>query len=210
MKSFKDLEIELKISLHQIFMLASHLEYWGKAKIIDRLSKENVYTLNPKIRNNDVGDLHIHSLSIAFEDKFSNEIDFMDILYQFSFQVPLQDNIYSTHDKFVDIIIWLLKNDLLIQIHPYYYLITDNDYSDDNDILSQYTIQHHNDHDYIIKKYSINPNDTYLVDTLKKLLPYLNGKYNLTEISYHLNMKKEDIESFIEQCNEFIITVYHE
>lgn len=207
MKSFKDLEIELKISLNQIYMLASHLEYWGKAKIIDRLRRENVYTLNPKIRNND-GDIHILSLSNSFEERFSNDIDFMDILYQFSFQIPLQDNIYSNHEKFVDIILWLLKNDLLIQIHPYYYLITDDNYDDQYN--NNFINHHHNDIDYIIRKYSINPNDTVFINTLKKLLPYLNGKYNLTEISYHLNMKNEEIESFIDQCSEFIITVYHE
>lgn len=43
LKSFSELEVESGVPLEQLLRLASHLTYWGKAAILNTITKNSVY-----------------------------------------------------------------------------------------------------------------------------------------------------------------------
>ncbi|EGG22631.1 UPF0171 family protein [Cavenderia fasciculata] len=119
-KNFRDLQMETDLPLAQIYRLASHLVYWRKAKIINMMTKNNVYVLNPR-NSNDLVDLG---------NKFSTlfpEFKFQDILFRFSTARPLAEHISKIHQNyyvvFLQIVGWLLQHDLIVQLHTYVHLM---------------------------------------------------------------------------------------
>lgn len=109
-KCFSMLQTETGIPLPQIYRIVSHLLYWKRAKIIDKLTKLNTYVLNPK-KNMD----SFLSLEEKFNLEFSNtsfrEVNFRDIL-----------DVYVTlHPLLFTYFYW--ESSLLIILYYYIYSI---------------------------------------------------------------------------------------
>lgn len=141
--SFKDISLAIGEPLVEIFYMAAHLAYWGKGRIIDALSKHNIYRISPS------AELHLKVLSDKFEELLSrfmekddnrrNLITLPRILALFSMAstagLPrvLSDHLDTAKSvlnldsfEFVEILVWLLQNCLLTQLHQYIMLIAPN------------------------------------------------------------------------------------
>ena len=112
--NFEEMQTLLNIPLSQIYKLAAHLVFWKKARVIDTVSIRNVYSVNPK------ADLN-HILHLDFSTRFPN-YSLFSLLSILSLPRPLSSILPSKNEKteYLDMIIYLLKHDLVTQIHMYF------------------------------------------------------------------------------------------
>ncbi|XP_015265437.1 PREDICTED: nitrogen permease regulator 3-like protein [Gekko japonicus] len=102
----------------QVFQLAAHLVYWGKAIIIYPLCENNVYMLSPN------ASVCLYSpLADEFSCQFPGH-DLPSILSKFSlpvslaeFKNPLAPPVQET--PLIQMVVWMLQHRLLIQLHTY-------------------------------------------------------------------------------------------
>ncbi|KAJ8673394.1 hypothetical protein QAD02_004656 [Eretmocerus hayati] len=116
LKSLQTLAADSDLTLAQVFQLTGHLVYWAKATIIYPLCESNVYVVSP--------DAVLTSRMLeAFSEQFPG-MCLLQVISEFSLPTsisqklnPLSQPQHQT--QLVKIIIWLLKNHLLLQLHTY-------------------------------------------------------------------------------------------
>ncbi|XP_056390489.1 GATOR complex protein NPRL3 isoform X3 [Hyla sarda] len=121
-KNLQQLAQDADLALLQVFQLAAHLVYWGKAIIIYPLCENNVYMLSP---NANVG------LYSPLAEQFSLQFpahDLPSVLSKFSLPVSLSEfkNPLSPpgqEPQLIQMVIWMLQRRLLIQIHTFVCLL---------------------------------------------------------------------------------------
>ncbi|NXI56564.1 NPRL3 protein, partial [Chloroceryle aenea] len=116
-KNLQQLAQDADLALLQVFQLAAHLVYWGKAIIIYPLCENNVYMLSP----NASVCLQQHGLfSSSSQPVWKDDAvkryrrafcDFISWVSNASF-LPLQTQL-------IQMVIWMLQHRLLIQLHTY-------------------------------------------------------------------------------------------
>ncbi|XP_020862249.1 GATOR1 complex protein NPRL3 isoform X5 [Phascolarctos cinereus] len=117
-KNLQQLAQDADLALLQVFQLAAHLVYWGKAIIIYPLCENNVYMLSPN------ASVCLYS---PLADQFSRQFpahDLPSVLAKFSlpvslseFKNPLAPPVQET--QLIQMVIWMLQHRLLIQLHTY-------------------------------------------------------------------------------------------
>ncbi|XP_077865259.1 GATOR1 complex protein NPRL3-like [Saccoglossus kowalevskii] len=128
LKSLQLLSQDCDLALSQVFQLVGHLVYWGKATIIFPLCEANVYVLSPNC------DLRMTSpLVEEFTDKFPGQ-SLTAVLSNFSLPLPFGEHRNPLFEQQqldqVRIVMWLLQNRLLIQMHTYVFLVALDIYLD--------------------------------------------------------------------------------
>jgi len=83
-KSFRELQTDLGIPIAQLYRLAAHLVYWGQGKIMDALTKSNVYILNP---NPSAASFYLPYLAQQFEARFNVKLS--SVLQRYEEMCPL-------------------------------------------------------------------------------------------------------------------------
>ncbi|KAM4631891.1 GATOR1 complex protein NPRL3 isoform 2-T6 [Discoglossus pictus] len=121
-KNLQQLAQDADLALLQVFQLAAHLVYWGKAIIVYPLCENNVYMLSP---NANVG--LYSSLAEQFSCNFPGH-HLPSVLAKFSLPVSLSEfkNPLSPPGQephLIQMVIWMLQHRLLIQIHTYVCLL---------------------------------------------------------------------------------------
>ncbi|XP_042201456.1 GATOR complex protein NPRL3 isoform X2 [Callorhinchus milii] len=121
-KNIQQLAQDADLALLQVFQLAAHLVYWGKAIIIYPLCENNFYMLSP--------DANISTYS-PLADQFAQQFpgnDILTVLSKFSlptslsqFKNPLAPPMQEA--QLVQMMIWMLQHRLLIQLHTYVCLL---------------------------------------------------------------------------------------
>ena len=116
LKSLQTLAADSDLTLTQVFQLTGHLVYWAKATIIYPLCESNVYVVSPDavITN--------HLLEV-FSEEFPG-LCLLQVLSDFSLPTSISQKLNPLNQsqqqtQLVKIIIWLLKNHLLLQLHTY-------------------------------------------------------------------------------------------
>ncbi|XP_004453043.1 GATOR1 complex protein NPRL3 isoform X2 [Dasypus novemcinctus] len=117
-KNLQQLAQDADLALLQVFQLAAHLVYWGKAIIIYPLCENNVYMLSPS------ASLCVYSpLAEQFSRQFPAH-DLPSVLAKFSlpvslseFKNPLAPPVQET--QLVQMVVWLLQRRVLVQLHTY-------------------------------------------------------------------------------------------
>ncbi|XP_054849233.1 GATOR complex protein NPRL3 isoform X2 [Eublepharis macularius] len=117
-KNLQQLAQDADLALLQVFQLAAHLVYWGKAIIIYPLCENNVYMLSPN------ASVCLYSpLADEFSCQFPGH-DLPSVLSKFSlpvslavFKNPLAPPVQET--QFIQMVVWMLQHRLLIQLHTY-------------------------------------------------------------------------------------------
>ncbi|KAK2533407.1 Nprl3 [Columba guinea] len=113
-----DVFVQVEAPKIQVFQLAAHLVYWGKAIIIYPLCENNVYMLSPN------ASVCLYSpLADAFACQFRGH-NLPTMLSKFSlpvslseFKNPLAPPVQET--QLIQMVIWMLQHRLLIQLHTY-------------------------------------------------------------------------------------------
>ncbi|KAM8780147.1 GATOR1 complex protein NPRL3 isoform 5-T5 [Rhynchonycteris naso] len=130
-KNLQQLAQDADLALLQVFQLAAHLVYWGKAIIIYPLCENNVYMLSPN------ASVCLYSpLAEQFSLQFPSH-DLPSVLAKFSLPVSLSEfrnplappvqEVIHTHGtplfpcltQLIQMVVWMLQHRLLVQLHTY-------------------------------------------------------------------------------------------
>lgn len=117
-KNLQQLAQDADLALLQVFQLAAHLVYWGKAIVIYPLCENNVYMLSPN------ASVCLYSpLADEFSCQFPGH-DLPSFLSKFSlpvslaaFKNPVAPAVQET--QLIQMVVWMLQHRLLIQLHTY-------------------------------------------------------------------------------------------
>ncbi|XP_017284769.1 GATOR complex protein NPRL3 isoform X1 [Kryptolebias marmoratus] len=121
-KNLQQLAQDADLALLQIFQIAAHLVYWGKAIIIYPLCENNVYMLSPH------ANISLYSpLAEQFAQQFSGH-DLPSMLAKFSLPVSLAEfrnplEAPAQEAQLIQMVVWMLQHRLLIQLHTYVCLL---------------------------------------------------------------------------------------
>ncbi|XP_055079515.1 GATOR complex protein NPRL3 isoform X4 [Periophthalmus magnuspinnatus] len=122
MKNLQQLAQDADLALLQIFQIAAHLVYWGKAIIIYPLCENNVYMLSPH------ANICLYSpLAEQFAQQFPGH-DLPSMLAKFSLPVSLSEfrnplEAPAQEAQLIQMVVWMLQRRLLIQLHTYVCLL---------------------------------------------------------------------------------------
>ncbi|XP_056608635.1 GATOR complex protein NPRL3 isoform X3 [Triplophysa dalaica] len=117
-KNLQQLAQDADLALLQVFQIAAHLVYWGKAIIIYPLCENNVYMLSPH------ANICIYSpLAEQFALQFPGQ-DLPTMLAKFSlpvslseFRNPLDAPVHEA--QLIQMVVWMLQHRQLYQLHTY-------------------------------------------------------------------------------------------
>nr|XP_015804048.2 GATOR complex protein NPRL3 isoform X3 [Nothobranchius furzeri] len=121
-KNLQQLAQDADLALLQIFQIAAHLVYWGKAIIIYPLCENNVYMLSPH------ANISLYSpLAEQFSQQFSGH-NLPSMLAKFSLPVSLAEfrsplEALAQEAQLIQMVVWMLQHRLLIQLHTYVCLL---------------------------------------------------------------------------------------
>ncbi|XP_039680129.1 GATOR complex protein NPRL3 isoform X3 [Perca fluviatilis] len=121
-KNLQQLSQDADLALLQIFQIAAHLVYWGKAIIIYPLCENNVYMLSPH------ANICLYSpLAEQFAQQFHGH-DLPSMLAKFSLPVSLAEfrnplEAPAQEAQLIQMVVWMLQRRLLIQLHTYVCLL---------------------------------------------------------------------------------------
>eukprot|EP01097_Dermamoeba_algensis_P008308 TRINITY_DN5481_c0_g4_i1.p1 TRINITY_DN5481_c0_g4~~TRINITY_DN5481_c0_g4_i1.p1 ORF type:complete len:542 (-),score=72.32 TRINITY_DN5481_c0_g4_i1:263-1888(-) len=207
-KTFAEIQTEIGIPLYQLYRLAAHLVYWNKAKVISVLHAHNVYVTNPK------GEI-TSALCQEFNQAFY-AWKLPEVLHLFNSPRELSDvNTWSKNEG-TEIVVWLLRRNLLVNLHNFYYLTIPREgnsskhtfnitsysslakerMSGGGSTLSEHETTH-------VKKLDDSSN-TYKL--LLRLLPYFRGKHHMEEIMWRENVSREDLKKVTEKYKSIVIS----
>ncbi|KFP32219.1 Nitrogen permease regulator 3-like, partial [Colius striatus] len=114
-KNLQQLAQDADLALLQVFQLAAHLVYWGKAIIIYPLCENNVYMLSP---NASVCLVCLHS---ACGFCLTGDIE-LNLCALFSSCILFHgcfNTFLTLQTQLIQMVIWMLQHRLLIQLHTY-------------------------------------------------------------------------------------------
>ncbi|EFN77603.1 GATOR complex protein NPRL3 [Harpegnathos saltator] len=116
LKSLQTLAADSDLTLAQVFQLTGHLVYWAKATIIYPLCESNVYVVSPDA-------ILTNQLLDSFSEQFPG-VCLLQVISDFSLPTSISQKLNplsqpQQQTQLVKIIIWLLRNHLLLQLHTY-------------------------------------------------------------------------------------------
>ena len=235
-KSLKTLAVDLDLSLMQVFQLTGHLLYWGRVTLIYPLCENNQYVVSPSL---------VLPIPLHIKNKFSQFFPTENIHSVLSlFSLPRKIILPPTHnnrqDIFMDMVIFLLRQHMITQIHTYLWLnnnkhqhtthtqvkfqigtpISDNteETIKADDITNK--TKENNDMDDILKNLSDEDRDAILSVPASKnpdelnvfidLSKYFDGNHHLEEIMYHENIGRGALVQIIDKFRTILIKHEHE
>ncbi|XP_058789969.1 GATOR complex protein NPRL3 isoform X2 [Phymastichus coffea] len=226
LKSLQTLSADSDLTLAQVFQLTGHLVYWAKATIIYPLCESNVYVVSPDA-------VLTNCMLEAFSEQFTG-MCLLQVISEFSLPTsisqklnPLSQPQQQTH--LVKIIIWLLKNHLLLQLHTYVqYMPTVHGRSSlvkdspnvtlDDGTWSLNDTLKGTPHDSKVDISSDKTDEIYSFQTdgypsddvilLEKLcrMGYFKGGHHLEEIMYLENIRRSQLLQILDKFRDVLIT----
>lgn len=187
-KSFQDLHLELGLSYSHLYRLAAHLLYWGKAKMVYKLSQHSIYSVNPQAKVN-------QSLYRKFGATFGT-LSLTTVLASFSQPVSLQE-VCSTVPDVIAVVSWLLLHDTVKQVHEYAILLpppSDGDVCCSEGDLSWLEKLQDSSQEY---------------EDLVRLVPMLDGKQDFFELMYRFSMSRARLLAVFDKYHDIIVTLRH-
>ncbi|KAJ5071278.1 hypothetical protein M0811_10340 [Anaeramoeba ignava] len=190
-KNFLELEIITKIPRNQLFRLSAHLVFWKKARIISPITSESIYSPAPN------SNLKMKQYEDSFSNFFKHKIRLPEILEMISTFKEIGKYKIRTDVNIIDILIWLLRNNLAIQIEKTIFFKYNKD--DKSELSHEEQIQ------YYLS--TLNPEDEK-TKLFQKLAPFLNGLFPLTEILKIVELTSESINPFLKYFEDVIFVIY--
>ncbi|XP_061079619.1 GATOR complex protein NPRL3 isoform X6 [Conger conger] len=121
-KNLQQLAQDADLALLQVFQIAAHLVYWGKAIIVYPLCENNVYMLSPH------ANICLYSPQAEqFAQQFPGH-DLPSMLAKFSLPVSLSEfrnplDAPVQEVQLIQMVVWMLQRRLLIQLHTFVCLL---------------------------------------------------------------------------------------
>lgn len=230
--SLQTLAADTDISLSQIFQLTGHLLYWAKATVIYPICENNVYVVAP--------DAIIEDKLIVKFKKLFPDLSLYEVLSEFSLSMSISHKSNPINEpkekkQLVNLIIWLLKKHLLLQLHTYIqYLPLPLDTSEsetksqdgsspitcienetnwtlDNALnIRLNTVRSIDEiYEYRTDKFPIPSEDIMMLDKFCKL-GYFDGGHHIEEIMYLENLRRSQVLQLLDKFRHILITSEHE
>ncbi|NWI73030.1 NPRL3 protein, partial [Dryoscopus gambensis] len=117
-KNLQQLAQDADLALLQVFQLAAHLVYWGKAIIIYPLCENNVYMLSPNASVCLVK-LLCGARSISHMPRYSPSVPLCAVLLLCLISQMSDPPFLPLQTQLIQMVIWMLQHRLLIQLHTY-------------------------------------------------------------------------------------------
>ncbi|KAI8892614.1 nitrogen permease regulator of amino acid transport activity 3-domain-containing protein [Globomyces pollinis-pini] len=211
--SFEQLQTILNVSLSQIYRFASHLHFWGQARIIQVISSKNFYTLS------ETADFsNFAKLSSEFNTNFA-PLEMVTLLNQLSIPGPYNKLIHSRElrNLYLEAIAFLLRSHLVIQLHMYLLLLVPgrivqkvtNIEGAQPVIIPEPGNPSPIEAEYIKLMILSQPNPT-IQGLFERLVPYMNGMCHLDEITFQENITRKELKNVMNHYNDEIITSLHQ
>jgi hypothetical protein len=124
LSSFQDTALETEMSFEEIARCVKHLLYWKQGKLIYPIQVNNIYRVgnNAKVTR----EAAIKFANFLKVNKMSSKLGFDDFMFIFSMPQIEKDKIkykFSNQKDLYEIIIYLLRNNLISENFYYYYLL---------------------------------------------------------------------------------------
>lgn len=233
LKSLQTLAANSDLTLAQVFQLTGHLVYWAKATIIYPLCESNIYVISPDaILSNQLLD--------SFSEHFPG-VCLLQVISDFSLPTSISQKLNPLSQphqqtQLVKIIIWLLKNHLLLQLHTYVRYIPiassldtkdqetcDTDVTEKSgstwslndtpkggtptEIKKELSLASKEDALYDYQSEDYNiPSDDRKLLDRLCRLGYLNGGYHLEEIMYLENIRRSQLLQLLDKFRDVLMT----
>nr|XP_058895193.1 GATOR complex protein NPRL3 isoform X2 [Kogia breviceps] len=231
-KNLQQLAQDADLALLQVFQLAAHLVYWGKAIIIYPLCENNVYMLSPN------ASVCLYSpLAEQFSRQFPSH-DLPSVLAKFSlpvslseFRNPLAPAVQET--QLIQMVVWMLQHRLLVQLHTYVCLMASPTSSDDMTLTSPSmdnssaellpsgdsplnrrmtenllaSLSEHERAAILSVPAAQNPEDLRM---FARLLHYFRGRHHLEEIMYNENTRRSQLLALVDKFRSVLVVTTHE
>lgn len=197
-KSFQDMQMELNLSLAQIYRMAAHVLYWQLGKVISTMKTQNVYCINPKC-----------AISKSLKDQFTVDFPGLSLLQElkrFSFPKPVKDHLLEismSPKLFSEVLVWFLRRDLVIQLFTYLLLSLPNVQQNEEKLPSTVRELMDDDGMALLTEEELNyisevaSEKTSLDMVFRRLCYYARGSYHIDEIAWRENILYEDIEKIL-------------
>jgi len=237
--SFRTIASDSDLALLHVFHLAGHLLYWGLAIVIYPICETNIYVVSPKIKN-----LLNPVVVERFNDKFPGE-NLVSCLAMFSLPTSVAQRtapiLNAGHLQLLTkIIIWMLQQHLLVQLHTYVTLALNDEmkcnWEDPVEKMEQDTNKNKppkvlerldqesetdvtEDIDTILGAFnSTDDREEILKITTDKnelakfaqVAVFMNGKYHIEEIMYHMDLRRAQLLQIIDKFRSIIVRHEHE
>ncbi|NXK22093.1 NPRL3 protein, partial [Arenaria interpres] len=117
-KNLQQLAQDADLALLQVFQLAAHLVYWGKAIIIYPLCENNVYMLSPN------ASVCLEKWCVAWKafllvTSYSQSLTFVHCFPLYFISRVFNTSFLTLQTQLIQMVIWMLQHRLLIQLHTY-------------------------------------------------------------------------------------------
>eukprot|EP00124_Ichthyophonus_hoferi_P005354 Ihof_evm2s755 gene=Ihof_evmTU2s755 len=195
MKSFSELAMDTDIPLAFVYRLSAHLVYWQKAVIINKMSKNNTYIVSPTAVTD------INSDEAVFFSRYFSPHSLAAALSKFSQPKQLSEHVDSLSPsqlkELINMVIWLLRHHMLIELHTFVYLLVPD--APPGDLQPEMTQD--------IQAKGLTPHEYHYVQSLPasenphnfslflRLAPYFRGDHHVEEIMWRENISRSEIST---------------
>ncbi|TPX31289.1 hypothetical protein SmJEL517_g05325 [Synchytrium microbalum] len=185
-QSFAELSDKSRYSMEVLYLLAGHLIFWRKARIIDAINLKNIYVLSSQAGM----DANLFKESRA---RFPR-LDVLKFLSDLSFPRPLSQVVPAKEQQamHLELVTYLLRRGLLRQLHLYLNLLPSS-----QDI-------NRSDYARMIAR-TLRPS---FIPMFEQLVHYMDGKHHLEEVVFLESLSRRDIKKFLAAVPE-VITILH-
>lgn len=208
-KSFQDMQMELNLPLSQIFRMAAHILYWKIGRIVSTMTTANVYCINPDVQVT-------QALCKQFESDFPS-LSLLQQLARFSAAKPVREHLTEitvSHKQFSDVLVWMLRRELVLQLFTYLILIVPESFECDGMTPSWETFQDGGLEDaepeFPASKVKLSPfeeayvkavasEDTPLDRLFVRLCAYSRGRHHIDEIVWRENITHQDVSTVLRE-----------
>eukprot|EP01118_Nematostelium_gracile_P001379 TRINITY_DN11411_c0_g1_i2.p1 TRINITY_DN11411_c0_g1~~TRINITY_DN11411_c0_g1_i2.p1 ORF type:complete len:472 (-),score=71.77 TRINITY_DN11411_c0_g1_i2:3-1418(-) len=212
-KSFRELQVETDIPLAQMYRISAHLVYWNRARLINTLTKTNIYVINPNPPISSKPDIYF-MLGKQFSLIFPS-FKLVEILERFSYPKTLGEHvdllISSLQRDFVEVVVWLLQRNLLVQLHTYFLLMIPESEEGEDDFTET------EDTGYPASPTPLRAHEIAYLDSFldrgpqfllfQRLCPYFRGRHHAEEIMWRENVSREDLFAVVSKYSKIVVSL---
>ena len=199
LKSFQELALELGITLPYMYRVAAHLTYWGKAKVVNTMTKHNLYAVS---RN-------AFACGRKYARVFSRQFEghsLAEILSRFSSICKLEDHTKGiSESELLKIVEWLLQRNLLVQYHTYVFLI-EGERAQSTERRKPPGIRPTVSEPSFRSLRSGVSSSKSSKRVLSQLLAYFDGRHHIEEIMWRESISRSDLMRLIEENRHQLVT----
>ncbi|CEO96514.1 hypothetical protein PBRA_005123 [Plasmodiophora brassicae] len=218
MKSFRDISVDLGMPITHIVRLAAHLVHWGKARILNTLTKHTILTINS-------GAVVDRAACDSFGEAFPSR-SLPDQLSRFAVPKRLEEHLrilgQAAQHQLITVIIYLLRRSLLVLLHTFVQLIPDQagqaNYPSTSVSLYPSSLDSTGSGRFVPTSplMDVHTPSHPKSSKLKKLfnkyvgLPFFDGRHSIEEIMWRENLSRQEIAHVITEYSDRLCTCFHE